>query len=230
MNEITAPLSADEARALTDEVRRDAEALWAKLLRLYDGGAHTALGYGSWREYARAEFGFSKTNAYRLLEAGRVVEALPEGPRPTATAVTDALAAAGGPEAQRAVWAEAVERHGERPSATQVRAIVAERAGQSRPRDSAPTPTAELHLLSDEALVAEANALLDDIAVMHEEIVRLYLRVPPEHRDAFIDKVGADPDEVRWWVYCVERGLPKRALVEDPPWWDAPADDELVRS
>ena len=33
-----------EARSLTDEVKRDAQALWEKLLALYEGGAHAALG------------------------------------------------------------------------------------------------------------------------------------------------------------------------------------------
>ena len=42
------PLSREQARALTDEVKADVIALWVKLLTLYEGGAHTALGYASW--------------------------------------------------------------------------------------------------------------------------------------------------------------------------------------
>lgn len=44
-------LSSGEARRLTDEVKADAAKLWQKLLRLYNGGAHTALGYASWETY-----------------------------------------------------------------------------------------------------------------------------------------------------------------------------------
>src|SRR2546429_7728907 len=43
--------------SLTDEVKRDAEALWTKLLALYNGGAQLALGYTSWGDYFRDEFG-----------------------------------------------------------------------------------------------------------------------------------------------------------------------------
>lgn len=69
-------LSRQDARTLTDEVRRDAETLWSNLLRLYEGAAHTALGYPSWGAYFESEFGGSKSHAYRLLDAGRVAEAL----------------------------------------------------------------------------------------------------------------------------------------------------------
>jgi hypothetical protein len=62
----------NEARKLTAKVRRDAEALWLKLLDLYEGGAHTALGYSSWAAYFEAEFGQGKANAYRLLNAAKV--------------------------------------------------------------------------------------------------------------------------------------------------------------
>ena len=58
MSDLTiATLSRDEARSLTDEVKRDAERLWRKLIELYDGEAHIALGYASWRSYYAAEFG-----------------------------------------------------------------------------------------------------------------------------------------------------------------------------
>ncbi len=45
MQELT--LTALEARQLTEEVKADAQRLWAKLLNRYEGGAHTALGYSS---------------------------------------------------------------------------------------------------------------------------------------------------------------------------------------
>jgi hypothetical protein len=74
-----AHLSRDEARSLTDEVKSDAERLWRKLVELYDGGAHIALGYRSWATYFEAEFGGTDTSAYRLLQSGRVLNQLPNG-------------------------------------------------------------------------------------------------------------------------------------------------------
>jgi hypothetical protein len=70
----SAEWTAIEARRLTDEVKADAQRLWAKLLSLYEGGAHIALGYSSWAEYCQQEFHMSQGRAYQLLRAARVVE------------------------------------------------------------------------------------------------------------------------------------------------------------
>jgi hypothetical protein len=77
MQELT--LTAIDARRLTDEVKADAQRLWAKLLSLYEGKAHTALGYSSWAAYCEQEFHISKTRAHRMLQAARVINELPIG-------------------------------------------------------------------------------------------------------------------------------------------------------
>jgi hypothetical protein len=127
--ELTVALSADAARALTEEVKADAAALWAKLLRLYEDGAHSALGYPSWAAYCAAEFDMGRSHAYRLLDAGRVVDALqgqsPNGDSPPAS---EAVARELVPlrddlEALRRVWAEALERAGGQPTAADVRSV-----------------------------------------------------------------------------------------------------------
>ena len=109
-------LTEEAARALTDEVKRDAEALWAKLLDLYEGKAHEALGYTSWGDYYTAEFGGSRSAAYRLLEAGRVALAIvspnvgtDQLPAPPTVHHAQALAPflrQHGEEAVREAWAE----------------------------------------------------------------------------------------------------------------------------
>ena len=77
---VPSALSPGEARSLTDEVKSDAERLWRKLVELYDGGAHLALGYSSWATYFETEFGGSKSHGYRMLEAARVAKALSHSP------------------------------------------------------------------------------------------------------------------------------------------------------
>jgi hypothetical protein len=116
-------LSRAEARMLTEEVKSDAQALWVKLLALYEGQAHLALGYSSWAEYCRDEFEMGKSQAYRLLDAGRVVEQLPEGHSPIGESVARELAAADDPAE---AWADVVELHGEEPTAVQARSGVQE--------------------------------------------------------------------------------------------------------
>src|SRR4051812_22864554 len=82
ISEHVAPLSADEARALTDEVKADVAALWAKLLRLYEGDAHSALGHSSWADFCGEEFGLGRSHSYRLLDAARVVSVLRQAQSP----------------------------------------------------------------------------------------------------------------------------------------------------
>lgn len=122
-------LTEDAARALTDEVKRDAEALWAKLLDLYEGKAHEALGYTSWGAYFEEEFsdlgGYAR--AYQLLNSARVVAALGEGESTVVDRPTERVARELAPvlrqhgeEAVREAWAEITATNPE-PTAAQVR-------------------------------------------------------------------------------------------------------------
>lgn len=74
INSLQPVLSEAEARRLTEKVKSDAVALWAKLLHLYEGNAHVTLGYSSWAAYCAAEFDYGRARSYQLLEAARVVE------------------------------------------------------------------------------------------------------------------------------------------------------------
>jgi hypothetical protein len=71
---LTRNLTEVDARRLTDEVKADAQRLWAKLLSLYEGGAHIALGYSSWADYCQQEFKMGKSHSYRLLNAAQILE------------------------------------------------------------------------------------------------------------------------------------------------------------
>ncbi|MDV3134109.1 hypothetical protein [Mycobacterium sp. 29Ha] len=51
------PLTKAAARALTDEIKRDAEVLWEKIAQAFTERAWAALGYPSWDGYCAAEFG-----------------------------------------------------------------------------------------------------------------------------------------------------------------------------
>lgn len=129
-----APLTRDAARALTEEVKADAAALWSKLLQLYEGEAHLALGYSSWGEYYETEFGQSGRRGYQLLEAARVVARIApvnncSTPPPNEGVVRElAPVFREDPEQVEEVWAEVVEEHGPTPTAAQVREVVEDRA------------------------------------------------------------------------------------------------------
>jgi DNA modification methylase len=67
-----------EARRLTDQVEHELASLSRRLVELHDGGAHIVLGYSSWHAYCVTEFGFGRSQSYRLLEAGRVAAVVPQ--------------------------------------------------------------------------------------------------------------------------------------------------------
>lgn len=127
-------LTPDAARVLTDEVKADAAALWAKLLSLYEGEAHIALGYSSWASYCADEFDIGRRQSYQLLDAARVVEsvhncALVEPPRTEGVAREMVPLLREAPETVPEVWGEVVELHGPTPTAAQVREVVEEVRG-----------------------------------------------------------------------------------------------------
>jgi hypothetical protein len=130
-------LSQSEARRLTDEVKADAQKLWAKLLDLYERGVHIALGYNSWADYCSQEFHMSQGRAYQLLRAARVVECTTVHSLQVTSQVPESEAIARelvpllkNPQALDEAWNEAVEAaDGGIPTAQVVREVVARKLG-----------------------------------------------------------------------------------------------------
>lgn len=127
-----ATLSRDEARSLTDEIKGDAERLWRKLVELYEGRAHIALGYSSWATYFSAEFGGNSRRSYQLLQAGRVMRTL-EPVQHVALPRTDRVARElvplqSDPEKMREAWVEVTATHAN-PTSAQVHAVVQTKVG-----------------------------------------------------------------------------------------------------
>ncbi|MHB8742594.1 MAG: DNA N-6-adenine-methyltransferase [Sulfuricaulis sp.] len=121
-------LSHNEARSLTNEVKRDGERLWRKLAELHNGRADEVLGYSSWHSYCETEFGFKQAQAYRMLHAGQAAEIIQLDNRPKNEAQARELAPLlNDPTALREAWAEA-SANGE-PTAGDVREIVQRKMG-----------------------------------------------------------------------------------------------------
>lgn len=79
------PLNEAEARQITEQIRRTTGTLYVLLLRAHRGKAYEALGYNTFGEYVKEEFNYSRSYAYKLLDAAKTVEAIeavaPEGTR-----------------------------------------------------------------------------------------------------------------------------------------------------
>jgi hypothetical protein len=102
------------------------------LLEAYERDAHGALGYSSWAEYFEAEFGGGKSQAYRVIDAGRVVRALKEHspigePLPNEAQARElATLAKEDPQEAADIWRNVVEEN-PTPTAKDVRNAVAGR-------------------------------------------------------------------------------------------------------
>jgi len=174
------PLSTDHARRLTDEVKADAAALWSKLLTLYEGEAHAALGYASWADYYSAEFGQSASRGYQLLDAARVHRLLGQSTfvEPVREAVARELVPVmrTDPVSLPAVMAEATQRSGGAPvTAATVRAVVRDRFRSMAAESEAEMQAATAHYTPEQrAAVApermrqlgEFTRLIHDLAAL----------------------------------------------------------------
>lgn len=65
-----------EASRLTQRIKTAGRNLSRLVLRAHEGRAWIALGYDSWEQYARQEFGLSRSRSYELVDQARVIKAL----------------------------------------------------------------------------------------------------------------------------------------------------------
>jgi hypothetical protein len=79
------PMTAAEARALTDRIRRTMATLWDHIVEAYYGRADIALGYDSWDDYCSTEFASTRLRipreerrdvVYSLRESGLSIRAI----------------------------------------------------------------------------------------------------------------------------------------------------------
>jgi VRR-NUC domain len=156
-------LGPSEARRLTDEIKRDAEALWGRLVELYDGGAHTALGYSSWQAYCETEFGFGRSHAYRLLDAGRVAASIPQLGNEAQARELAPLLRDEGENGVAEVWREVRAEHGEQLTAEKVRTAVEKKLA---PKPATPLTGAERSLGVEHVTEKQFMAAVVEMAQM----------------------------------------------------------------
>ena len=117
-------------RGVTTAVKRLEAARRRLLLEAYESDDHKAMGYSSWEEFCAAELDMARNAAHRVLNWARVECALPMGEPPLSERVARELwrvLKTEGEQAMIEAWADAVEQHGPRPTAAQVRELVQQR-------------------------------------------------------------------------------------------------------
>jgi hypothetical protein len=205
--DLSSELGADEARALTDEIKGATERLYALLLQAHEGRAWSALGYDSWRDYAMTEFGMSQSRAYQLLDQGRVIQAIeaarsadvastivevdqPPASRslPNESQARELADLADEPQKLTKVWDAAVAATSGKPTA----AAVKEARQQIAPRPilpprptSAPRPT----------LLPPLAPLAPPEPITHVEIVDAEIVEDDAKRDAELEALLAETDQ-----------------------------------
>lgn len=133
MGDLVKACTKAQARKLTEQIKAGAESLWHLLLEAQERRAWWALGYGSWREYAQAEFELSQSRVYQLLDAAKVQRVIAAAPDNSTRVENEAQARElkpllNEPDELVAAWDEAVtESDGKAPSAVVVKAAVKKR-------------------------------------------------------------------------------------------------------
>jgi hypothetical protein len=92
-------MSTVEAREITARIKAKVDGVAELILEAHDRRAWAALGYRSWERYVKAEFGFSRSRSYEMLDQARVKRALkavagraiPHVPARTAAAIRPIL-------------------------------------------------------------------------------------------------------------------------------------------
>jgi hypothetical protein len=69
-------MSTVEAREITARIKARVDGVAELILEAHDRRAWEALGYHSWERYIKAEFGFSRSRSYEMLDQARVKRAL----------------------------------------------------------------------------------------------------------------------------------------------------------
>jgi hypothetical protein len=209
---IVEPLTVEAARALTLDVRRALEDVRTAVGRLagrvkaaHDARVWTVLGYGTWAEYAAAEFNVSRSHAYRLLDLAR-----------TAEEITGAVAVLG-------VLAP-VSHAGDIPLDLPIRAVIELRGRMGEVRDVLAERLQEAYDAHGGHLAPEAVA-----AVVHDVVADVRRRpdVTPDELDAIElpDGVPYTVDDVREGRRLVaqlrdaDRRLGVLALEIAPAYW-----------
>jgi hypothetical protein len=98
------------------------------LYEIKQSGLYRDAGYNDFDGYCRDRWGWERTYAYRLIDAAEVAAALlPIGNTPKNEAQARELARLKEPVAIQEAWAEVRERHGDAPTAADIRQVVNER-------------------------------------------------------------------------------------------------------
>lgn len=139
---IVAPgASLAECEAVIECGREAAFAAGEALRRISDGRLYRDAGFKTMEDYLAERWGFTRSYAYRLMDAADVAELLsPMGDKPQSERVARELAPVlhEDPERVPEVWGEIVEEHGPTPTAAQVRETVRESSNNTKPSTQTP--------------------------------------------------------------------------------------------
>lgn len=73
-NKKPGPLTRDDAKALSAEIRRrQFPHLWLLVERVHEGGAQQVLGYSNWRDYTAKELDLSESRSFQLLDQAKIM-------------------------------------------------------------------------------------------------------------------------------------------------------------
>lgn len=156
-----------ELRRLETTIERGAQAFieaGQALAEIRDRLLYRERGYATFEDYCRKRWQMSRHRAYELMGAAGVVANLSGNPDTAlphnASVATELVPLRDEPEAMREAWTEAVEQHGETPTAEQVRAIVRPTPDPLGLPESEPEPIDPARVDMRFELIEDAEAVL----------------------------------------------------------------------
>ena len=183
-----APLDEAGARSLTERIKHAVGNTCLLLLEAHSRRAWSALGYMTWEQYVREEFGLSRSRSYELLDHGRLIRTIEVAAGVSGIADISTFAARRLKPRMHEIAAEVRHRTANAPQ-DQVAGIVATVIGEERaklaPSASVATDDASLNgqpRRSDHH--RDLSSLYDAINMLAEmpSVEDTLARIPPDHR------------------------------------------------
>lgn len=203
---ITGPMERAEAQALTDRIRNAVENISQLVSEARDRRAWKALGYKTWEEYVKAEFGMGRSYSYRVADHGHFLAVIAEAagelspmgdiPERATREIKENLPA---------VAAEIKERvaAGEEPAKAVKETVDAARDAKAKEKAEKKEKQAEHDRQRDEARAALPQAIKDREAAKQKAITEQKAKPPAA------DALQAELEELR------EANVSLTAEVED---------------
>ena len=218
------PLDREEAEALAASIRSSLDDAREKVIEFYRRRGWEALGYKSMKQCAAAEFGWSKSHIYKMIQAAKVVEEVGRRQLPLRSAVELAKV----PEGERAAVLERAGDTSERSVRRAAREKPTWRGIELKPRTAAALAMTDVF----DEMAALARRLRKKIKVTTDQSIGAFLKIEAQALDKQLATMIAVIRQSRPYAPCLPCGQRGCRLCRSTGWlpkevYDRSVPDEI---